>query len=348
MLGKLTDEYSCANSRFFRSTLYANEEISRQLRENFILHWESVRPVPVITIDFGDGRVLKRTVTGNSAHYMLTPDGQPVDLLPGLYGPAAFQEWLSEAGDLSRACGELPIEERAAWLAEYHAQRLAAVEEAYQADLAQLGYVSAYDDLDPQIDSADSTVGGEGPDALAAGELARGKGEIEMPLLAEVLPLRLGELTANAEALSDDTWQAIAALHSGEAEIDDASRRLITAENPTAWQAARIAFFKSKVEDPILAMLENLENSIAIDTVRNEYLLHAQVHRWFVEGSTPAELATFTERVYAELFLTPSSDPWLGLAPADTYTALQDGGLSVESADVARAQDAEGEVSLSQ
>src|SRR5690348_12535262 len=27
MLGKLTDELSCANSRFFRTTLYANEEI---------------------------------------------------------------------------------------------------------------------------------------------------------------------------------------------------------------------------------------------------------------------------------------------------------------------------------
>src|SRR5690606_16172140 len=29
MLGKLTDEYSCANSRFFRTTLYANEAVRR-------------------------------------------------------------------------------------------------------------------------------------------------------------------------------------------------------------------------------------------------------------------------------------------------------------------------------
>ena len=46
MLGKLTDEYSCANSRFFRTTLYANAEISNLLREKFVLHWSSVRPVP--------------------------------------------------------------------------------------------------------------------------------------------------------------------------------------------------------------------------------------------------------------------------------------------------------------
>jgi len=40
MLGNLTDEYSCANSRFFRTTLYANEKISNQLRESFVLHWK--------------------------------------------------------------------------------------------------------------------------------------------------------------------------------------------------------------------------------------------------------------------------------------------------------------------
>jgi hypothetical protein len=33
------------------------------------------------------------------------------------------------------------------------------------------------------------------------------------------------------------------------------------------------------------------------------------------------------ERVYTELFLTPSSDPWLGLAPPDVYTAIENGGV---------------------
>jgi hypothetical protein len=32
------------------------------------------------------------------------------------------------------------------------------------------------------------------------------------------------------------------------------------------------------------------------------------------------------EWVYAELFLTPRKDPWLGLAPADIYTALDHNG----------------------
>src|SRR5688572_7567902 len=63
MLGRLTDEFSCANSRFFRTTLYSNEQVSDYLRDNFVLHWQSVRPVPRVTIDFGDGRVLERTLT---------------------------------------------------------------------------------------------------------------------------------------------------------------------------------------------------------------------------------------------------------------------------------------------
>src|SRR5512144_60517 len=42
LLGKLTDELSCANSRFFRTVLYANAEVSATLRDRFILHWQSV------------------------------------------------------------------------------------------------------------------------------------------------------------------------------------------------------------------------------------------------------------------------------------------------------------------
>ena len=33
------------------------------------------------------------------------------------------------------------------------------------------------------------------------------------------------------------------------------------------------------------------------------------------------------EKVYAELFLTPDSDPWLGLFSTDVYTALDNGGI---------------------
>src|SRR5436309_870606 len=56
LLGRLDEELSCANSRFFRKLLYPEGRINQRLRQDFVLHWQSVRPVPRVTIDFGDGR----------------------------------------------------------------------------------------------------------------------------------------------------------------------------------------------------------------------------------------------------------------------------------------------------
>src|SRR5262249_33660231 len=76
LLGRLDEDLSCANSRFFRIVLYANATVSQFLRDKFVLHWQTERPVPRVTIDFGDGRKLERTLTGNSVHYVLDRDGR--------------------------------------------------------------------------------------------------------------------------------------------------------------------------------------------------------------------------------------------------------------------------------
>ncbi len=97
LLGRLDEELSCANSRFFRKLLYPEPRINAVLRRDFVLHWESVRPVPRVTLDFGDGRRIERTLTGNSFHLVLDPDGRPVDALPGLFAPDAFLALLEQA-----------------------------------------------------------------------------------------------------------------------------------------------------------------------------------------------------------------------------------------------------------
>jgi len=55
-----------------------------------------VRPVPMITIDFGDGRVVTRTLRGNIAMYVCAPDGQVLDVLPGIYEPKTFLDQLGQ------------------------------------------------------------------------------------------------------------------------------------------------------------------------------------------------------------------------------------------------------------
>ncbi len=99
LLGHLDEDLSCANSRFFRTTLYPDAGINKLLKERFILHWQSVRPAPRVTIEFGDGRKLQRTITGNSIHYILDPDGRVVDALPGLYGAPVFKAELQRTAD---------------------------------------------------------------------------------------------------------------------------------------------------------------------------------------------------------------------------------------------------------
>jgi hypothetical protein len=97
LLGRLDEELSCANSRFFRKSLYIDPAINRMLRERFILHWQSVRAVPKVTIDFGNGKKLVKTLTGNSAHLVLDMYGRAVDALPGLFSAEVFVQLLARA-----------------------------------------------------------------------------------------------------------------------------------------------------------------------------------------------------------------------------------------------------------
>ncbi|MFN0249431.1 MAG: hypothetical protein ACKV2T_21270 [Kofleriaceae bacterium] len=103
LLGNLPDELTCANSRFFKRVLYREPRVHQVLRQDFVLHWESVRPVPIVTLDFGDGRRVTKTITGNSAHLVLDTHGRLVDALPGLFDPDTFLSLLAQARTFARA-----------------------------------------------------------------------------------------------------------------------------------------------------------------------------------------------------------------------------------------------------
>ncbi|MCA9206062.1 MAG: hypothetical protein KDA59_23585, partial [Planctomycetales bacterium] len=179
----------------------------------------------------------------------------------------------------------------------------------------------------------------QAPNAEAASRLAVPKSFAEAPLLRAVtLNQQVDtqqQFVARVETLVSRTdeavWQQIAARHANDAVLDAASVAMIRRQNPLAAQAMRLAVTKARVEDPVLRLVRGLQTSIALDTVRNEYMLHRQVHEWFAQQTAPADVFALNERVYAELFLTPSSDPWLGLLQPDTYTALQNNGLVLSS-----------------
>src|SRR6185436_11360461 len=126
-LGNLDEELSCANSRFFRTTLYANKEVADYLRDHFVLHWKSVRPVPRITIDFGDGRKIERTITGNSIHYVLDANGTVIDAIPGLYTPTAFLKYITQANDTNKVVQKLPVAQQMRTLMKYRKDNFEAI-----------------------------------------------------------------------------------------------------------------------------------------------------------------------------------------------------------------------------
>ncbi len=325
LLGNLTDEFSCANSRFFRTTLYANEEVSKELRDRFILHWQSVRPVPKVTIDFGDGRKLERTLTGNSVHYVLDRDGRVIDALPGLYGPKAFLQGIRTARVAVFGIRDMNETDRAKYLSDYHIAIEEMLRQNWQNDLANLGLVPS--EYDPANDTTT-----EKPTATAANNLASAKRQVETIVLAHILA-DASELTAKTD---DAVWGRIAQLHRADAELDQASIALIRSQHPTAHMAAPLTASKARVEDPLLRIVNSFQHAVAIDTVRNEYTMRRPIHEWLSQGgpSADADVDALNERVYTQLFLTPSSDPWLGLISGDVYTALENNGVTQSSPEV--------------
>src|SRR5205823_9148024 len=124
------------------------------------------------------------------------------------------------------------------------------------------------------------------------------------------------------KAITDEaTWTRIAWRHIEEARLDQQSISLITRQMQGLWATDR-------PEVKTLNLVQRLQQNIALDTVRNEYILHTKLHAWLGSGLAPNEVNTLNERVYAELFLTPKSDPWLGLFSEDTYVGLESGGVN--------------------
>jgi hypothetical protein len=308
LLGSLNEEFSCANSRFFRTVLYSNAQMAHMLRERFILHWQSVRPVPRVTIDFGDGRKLERTLTGNSIHYILDADGRPLDALPGLYGFWPFFRGLEHAEEIFKQLQGMDEQRSRLALDNYHRARIAAITEAWVRDTGSSG---------GKIPEALVSRSGKGsPIAQEVAPTAITKMVIEVPILAGIMrgTNLLGRVT------DETAWQKIAALHAEDSRLDYRSKALIRRQSGKT--------FTPENDAQLTSLIDKFQHLIALDSVRNEYVLHAKLHAWLIADQSRYNVNALNEKVYAELFLTPASDPWLGLFAPDVYTALQGGGIS--------------------
>jgi len=311
LLGNLNEEFSCANSRFFRALLYSNAEVSKYLRENYVLHWKSVRPAPKVTIDFGDGRKIERTLTGNSIHYILDENGAILDALPGLYSPSGFLKYLKTGKDINKALDNAPKAEREAIGMLYRQTMLGDI----QARRSKLITAAKVVLTEPK----DST------DALEVAPRAATKMVTETRILVSIggKPYLLSPGVSDNFSRYDaginlESWTKLSNLYAGATAFDDSTVAFIKRQNA-----------KTGLTDAQFAsLLANLKTYVALDTTRNDFLFHPKLYEWLdQQRAKPLDIESFNSRVYAELFKTPDSDKWLGLYNTDVYTALDGNGI---------------------
>lgn len=105
--------------------LFSKDEVANFINKNFEAVWESVRPVPIVRIDFGNGTVLTRTLHGNIATYVCSANGQVLDILPGIYEPQTYSNALNQF----RLLYNYVIVQRAISLKAYHDGQILALKE---------------------------------------------------------------------------------------------------------------------------------------------------------------------------------------------------------------------------
>ncbi len=290
LLGRLDEELSCANSRFFRTALYPNAAISKLLSEDFVLHWRSVRAVPKITIDAGDGRILEQTITGNSVHFFLDRHGRLLDALPGLYGPQVFYRELSAVLDAEKDSHNLTRQAFDDWNIARLRGKIVRIRGEAAPVLAERKPSSAKPGVlsGRALDSVSST----GSKSIAITPVLAGLGF----------------------DLSDQEVDRLAARRRDGVHLDVKSRAYLRQKHGL------------KTGEDATRLIANFEADIALDEVLNETRYRPpvlqQLARYSGEAIDTAALVGLTVWVYEEVFRDPIHDPWLGLVRRDIYAAL--------------------------
>jgi hypothetical protein len=101
--------------------LFSRKDLAEYISRTFEPAWETVRPVPLVHVDFGNGNVLTRTLQGNIATYVCTADGYVVDVLPCIYDPVGYRQGLEQLSLLATVIAKQPSSPGFATLLEnYH------------------------------------------------------------------------------------------------------------------------------------------------------------------------------------------------------------------------------------
>jgi hypothetical protein len=145
--------------------------------------------------------------------------------------------------------------------------------------------------------------------AARAGLRTGSKVGLELPLLALVAP------DSQLLRLEPDVswWKNAAQQERREILLSDASIALLRSKLPATSRED-----DAKVDE----LVERLKDTLALDTVLNEFAGRQTIRTWFADGEV-SDLSELNERVYRKIFLTPHDDAWLGLRGDNAFLAME-------------------------
>jgi hypothetical protein len=267
--------------------------VQELIRSRFVAAWESVRPVPRVSIDFGNGRKLERTLNGNVATYVCDPEGRVVDVIPGVCDPATYVKRLEEALDLyalSRA-------------------DFATVPQEH----ARLAELARYEEV------ARSTRGRSAPIGPPVPVAMNGRAAPH-PSAAPIAPTAATPPTAPAAAQSARRFYSKSGV---ELPLKTA---LGVADDPPRAPARTTDIGKRAVEFPMKDALGVEQELLAADAEVNARWRDPAVHALLARAVVrPSDI---TKQLYREVLHVDLDDPYLGLA-GGPFAGGAYGGLDV-------------------
>ena len=258
--------------------LFSHREVADDIAARFEPVWLSLRPVPQVTIDFGDGNVVRRTLHGNIATWICDAEGRALDVIPGAYTTTVYRERLAQAALLAefvRRAGDGGAQR----LRDYHAAQAARMAE-------RLAPRRLVERRRPEVYLSKFRI--ENPleivldDGVAAVQTFSTLGS---PNALNGLRLA-ADLTATAKGAIEGRIE--------HAIVPDATKREA--------EAAPYVAARPVADDSLLAE----------DVKLNETERRAAVHRLLAETG-PVAPGTLTKRLYREVLHCDLDDPWLGL-----------------------------------
>lgn len=130
--------------------LFSDAEVVKYINAKFEPTWKSLRPVPKVSIDFGNGKTIERTLNGNIATFVCTADGTIVDVVAGIYSAGDYLAALKRAEKLAVA---LPKEMRGrdAALRAYHVRESIDYRRAFLPSKGTFGAMLAEDTVQNEL-----------------------------------------------------------------------------------------------------------------------------------------------------------------------------------------------------